>query len=245
MNQYTLEPAKQEEIRENVEKILDNMAQAAKRAGRKREEILLCAACKTRTVEEVRFSASLGIDIFGENHVQELVEKTDEQAYEGKPGHFIGHLQTNKIKKVLGRAALIQSVGSEHLAMAIEKEAAKIDLVQPILLEVNIGREASKGGVVQEDLWALMEEIREKAPHLCLKGLMAIPPSIASAEETRGYFSSMRELLEEAKHRYPSLALTDLSMGMTGDYEMAIEEGATIVRIGTGIYGARDYSKKA
>lgn len=243
-----MEEANRQRMQEAVDQIRMAMAEAAIKSGRKPDEVYLCAACKTRSEEEVRFSASLAIDMFGENHVQELVEKTDAGAYEGKPGHFIGHLQTNKIKKVLGRAELIHSVGSEHLAMAIEKEAAKFSLLHPgfaqqILLEVNIGREESKSGVMKEELWPLMDKILAEGEQLTIAGLMAIPPVVTDEKTARGYLSSMRELYEEAKTRY-ELKLPYLSMGMSGDYVWAIEEGANIVRIGTGIYGPRDYSKK-
>ena len=235
-----------ERMQQAVAQIRANMAEAAIRAGRKPEDILLCAACKTRTVEEVMASAKLDIDLFGENHVQELVEKTDAGAYLGRPGHFIGHLQTNKVKKVVGRAALIQSVDSAHLAQAIEKEAAKQALQQDILLEVNIGEESSKSGVNADELWGLMEDIFATAPHLHIRGLMAIPPAHASEDETRHFFARMRGLYEEAGQRYQGSAeMKYLSMVMSGDYPLAIAEGANIVRIGTAIYGPRDYSAKA
>ena len=235
-----------ERMQQAVAEIRRTMAEAAIRAGRKPEEILLCAACKTRTVEEVRASAELPIDIFGENHVQELVEKTDAGAYLGKPGHFIGHLQTNKVKKVVGRASLIQSVDSEHLALAIEKEAAKRALQQDILLEVNIGEESSKSGVNADGLWLLFESLLATTPHLHIRGLMAIPPADAGEDETRRFFAKMRGLYEEAAQRYTgSVDMQYLSMGMSGDYPLAIAEGANIVRIGTAIYGSRDYSAKA
>lgn len=223
--------------------IRERMAQAARRAGRDPAEIRLCAACKTRTVEEVRASAALDIDLFGENHVQELVEKTEAGAYCGKEGHFIGHLQTNKVNKVVGRAALIQSVDSPRLLDKIEGAAARLDLTQEILIEVNIGAEAAKSGVDAEGLWALLEDAAAR-PHLRLRGLMAIPPADATPDQTRAFFARMRELLAraEAQH-YDNASMDILSMGMSGDYEAAIEEGATIVRIGTAIYGARDYSK--
>lgn len=240
-----IEKEKLERMQQAVETIRSTMAEAAIHAGRRPEEILLCAACKTRTVEEVMASAKLPIDIFGENHVQELVEKTDAGAYLGKPGHFIGHLQTNKVKKVVGRASLIQSVDSEHLALAIEKEAAKQGLQQDILLEVNIGEESSKSGVNADGLWALMESLCETTPHLHIRGLMAIPPADASEDETRAFFAKMRGLYEEAAKRYAGSAeMKYLSMGMSGDYALAIAEGANIVRIGTAIYGPRDYSMK-
>ena len=229
---------------ENVADIREKMARAALAAGRSPSEVLLCAACKTRTVETVRESAALPIDLFGENHVQELVEKTDAGAYLGKPGHFIGHLQTNKIKKVLGRAALIQSVDSEHLLLALEAAAAKADVHQDILLEVNIGGEASKSGITPEGLFPLLETAALQ-PHLHVKGLMAIPPVNNDDAQNRRYLAQVYKLFVQAGERgYQNVAMETLSMGMSGDFENAIREGATLVRIGTAIYGERDYSKK-
>ena len=234
----------QQAMTEAVARIRDTMAQAARAAGRDPAAVQLCAACKTRTVEEVRFSAGLPIDLFGENHVQELVEKTDAGAYEGKPGHFIGHLQTNKVNKVVGRAALIQSVDSQRLLEKIDAAAARLGLVQDILLEINIGEESSKSGVTQDSLWPLLDEAAARE-HLRLRGLMAIPPADADESQTRRFFARMRELLEKAAALgLPNAQMDILSMGMSGDYAAAIAEGATIVRIGTAIYGARDYSKK-
>lgn len=226
---------------EAVSQIRETMAQAARQAGRRPEDIQLCAACKTRTVEEVRFSAELAIDLFGENHVQELVEKTDAGAYLGKPGHFIGHLQTNKINKVVGRATLIHSVDSLRLLEKIDAAAERLGLVQDILLEVNIGRERSKGGVMPEELWPLLEQAGQKN-HIRVRGLMAIPPADAEQNQTVRYFAAMRELLEKGRERYGGLDI--LSMGMSQDYTAAIAQGATIVRIGTAIYGPRDYGTK-
>ena len=228
--------AQKQQMAEAVAKIRETMAAAAKAAGRDPAEVRLCAACKTRTVEEVRYSADLPIDLFGENHVQELVEKTDANAYNGKPGHFIGHLQTNKVNKVVGRAALIQSVDSTRLLDKIDAAAARLGLMQDILVEINIGEEASKSGVDADSLF----------PHIRLRGLMAIPPADADDTETRRFFAQMRELLARADARHYDRAQMDiLSMGMSHDYAAAIAEGATIVRVGTAIYGARDYSKKA
>ena len=198
---------------------------------------------KCRTVEEVCASARLPIDLFGENHVQELVEKSEAGAYGGKPAHFIGHLQTNKVNKVVGRAALIESVDSERLLQKIDRAAEALGLRQDILIEVNIGGEASKSGVDAEGLWALLEAAAA-CGHLRLRGLMAIPPADAAPDETRRFFASMRGLLEQAAARgYENARMDTLSMGMSGDYPLAIEEGATIVRIGTAIYGARDYTR--
>ena len=234
----------QQAMTEAVALIRDTMAQAARAAGRDPAAVQLCAACKTRTVEEVRFSAGLPIDLFGENHVQELVEKTDVGAYEGKPGHFIGHLQTNKVNKMVGRAALIQSVDSQRLLEKIDAAAARLGLVQDILLEINIGEESSKSGVTQDSLWPLLDAAAARE-HLRLRGLMAIPPADADESQTRRFFAQMRELLEKAAAlELPNAQMDILSMGMSGDYAAAIAEGATIVRIGTAIYGARDYSKK-
>lgn len=239
-----LEQTYTQAMAESVAHIRETMAEAARSAGRKPEDILLCSACKTRTVEEVKASALLDIDLFGENHVQELVEKTDAGAYLGKPGHFIGHLQTNKVNKVVGRAALIQSVDSLHLLQKIEASAARLGVVQDILFEINIGAEESKSGVGADGLWPLMEAAAA-AEHIRVKGLMAIPPADASETETRHFFAQMRRLLEDAQARhYQHADMQVLSMGMSGDYPIAIAEGATIVRIGTAIYGARDYSKK-
>ena len=231
-------------MEEAIAAIRLKMAAAARAAGRKPEEVQLCAACKTQTVETVRLSAGLPIDIFGENHVQELVEKADAGAYCGKPAHFIGHLQTNKLKKVLGRACLIQSVDSQRLLDSIEKEAAKRQLVQDVLLEVNIGEEASKTGIAEAELPALLEAAAAK-PHVRVRGLMAIPPINDDDAENRAYLARVRRLAEEcAARRYENVSMDVLSMGMSGDFENAILEGATIVRIGTAIYGARDYSHK-
>ena len=236
--------AQKQQMAEAVAKIRETMAAAARAAGRDPADVRLCAACKTRTVEEVRYSADLPIDLFGENHVQELVEKTDAGAYNGKPGHFIGHLQTNKIKKVLGRASLIQSVDSEHLLAAIEKEAAKAGIVQNVLLEVNIGGEESKTGVAPEALWPLLDAAAAQE-HIRVKGLMAIPPVNDDDARNRRYLAEVYKLFVQAGERgYSNVSMETLSMGMSGDFENAIREGATLVRIGTAIYGERDYNKK-
>ena len=236
--------AQKQQMAEAVAQIRETMAAAARSAGRDPAEVKLCAACKTRTVEEVRYSADLSIDLFGENHVQELVEKTDAGAYNGKPGHFIGHLQTNKVNKVVGRAALIQSVDSTRLLDKIDAAAARLNLTQEILIEINIGAEESKSGVGPDDLWSLLDAAAAKE-HLKVRGLMAIPPADADDDQTRRFFAQMRELLAAAAARgYENAQMDILSMGMSHDYAMAIAEGATIVRVGTAIYGARDYSKK-
>ena len=167
--------ATKQQMAEAVAAIRANMADAARAAGRDPAEVLLCAACKTRTVEEVRESAALDIDLFGENHVQELVEKTDAGAYLGKPGHFIGHLQTNKVNKVVGRAAMIESVDSQRLLDKIETAAARLGIVQDILIEINIGDEESKSGISYKEAEPLILEAAAM-PNLRVRGLMCIPP---------------------------------------------------------------------
>ena len=233
-----------EQMKEAVAEIREKMAAAAREAGRDPAAVQLCAACKTRTAQTVAASAALPIDVFGENHVQELCANFDAGAYCGKPGHFIGHLQTNKIKKVLGRASLIQSVDSEHLLNAIEKEAAKAGIVQDVLLEVNIGGEESKTGVAPEALWPLLDAAAAQE-HIRVKGLMAIPPVNDDDARNRRYLAEVYKLFVQAGERgYSNVSMETLSMGMSGDFENAIREGATLVRIGTAIYGERDYSKK-
>jgi len=228
-------------LEENLAKVRARMEDAARRAGRSPQEILLCAASKTQSVETVRLASRLNIDLFGENHVQELVEKYDAGAYNGKPAHMIGHLQTNKVKQVVGRAALVHSVDSPRLMAALEKEAAKKGLCQDILIEVNIGEEASKSGVAEEELWALAEGTQQ-TPHLRLRGLMAIPPVNQDDAENRRQLQRMYRLFcSLAEKHYPGSRVDILSMGMSGDYENAILEGATIVRVGTAIFGARAY----
>lgn len=228
-------------LEENLAKVRARMEDAARRAGRSPQEILLCAASKTQSVETVRLASRLNIDLFGENHVQELVEKYDAGAYNGKPAHMIGHLQTNKVKQVVGRAALVHSVDSPRLMAALEKEAAKKGLCQDILIEVNIGEEVSKSGVAEEELWALAEGTQQ-TPHLRLRGLMAIPPVNQDDAENRRQLQRMYRLFcSLAEKHYPGSQVDILSMGMSGDYENAILEGATIVRVGTAIFGARAY----
>ena len=233
-----------EEMRQAVDEIREKMAAAARQAGRDPAAVQLCAACKTRTAQTIAASAALPIDVFGENHVQELCANYDVGAYCGKPSHFIGHLQTNKIKKVLGRASLIQSVDSEHLLLAIEKEAAKAGIVQDILLEVNIGGEESKTGASPDALWPLLDAAAAQA-HIRVRGLMAIPPVNDDDARNRRYLAQVYQMFVRAGERgYQNVEMQTLSMWMSGDFENAIREGATLVRIGTAIYGERDYSKK-
>ena len=232
-----------EEMRQAVAEIREKMAAAAREAGRDPAAVQLCAACKTRTAQTIAASAALPIDVFGENHVQELCANYDAGAYCGKPSHFIGHLQTNKIKKVLGRASLIQSVDSEHLLLAIEKEAAKAGIVQDILLEVNIGGEAAKSGVAPDALPQLLQSAAACA-HIRVRGLMAIPPVAETSDGNHAYFTKMHELFVDiGRKKYDNVSMDFLSMGMSGDFEDAIAAGANMVRVGSSIFGARDYSR--
>ena len=231
-------------IAENVARIREKMAEAAKQAGRDPESIRLCAATKMNDAAAVREAIAAGVDCCGENRVQEIQEKRPQGAYEGKPLHFIGHLQTNKVKYIVGVVDLIESVDRLELLECIEKQAAKIGVTQDILFEINIGAEESKSGVGPDDLWPLLDAAAAKT-HIKVRGLMAIPPADADDTATRRFFAEMRELLAKAAARgYENARMNILSMGMSHDYAAAIAEGATIVRVGTAIYGARDYSKK-
>lgn len=229
-----------EEMREAVLAIREKMAAAAREAGRDPAEIQLCAACKTRTAETVAASAALPIDVFGENHVQELCANFDAGAYCGKPSHFIGHLQTNKVKFVVGKVDMIESIDSQRLMDAVEKQAAKVGVVQDILLEVNIGQEESKGGAKREEILTLARHAAQ-CPHLRLRGLMCIPPATATEEENRGFFQETYQLFVDMKEKLgDNVSNIDcLSMGMSGDYPLAIAGGSTMVRVGTALFGAR------
>ena len=228
------------ELSDRVAFVRFRMEKAAAAAGRGPNEVLLCAACKSRTSDLVRLSALLPIDVFGENRWQEMDAHLRADAYLGKPCHFIGHLQTNKASKVAGKAALIHGVDSLRLLTAIQNAAAAQEVTQDLLFEINIGEEPSKNGAAAEDLWPLLDAAAGMR-HVRVRGLMAIPPAFDNGQESRRYFAMMRRLMEQAiERRYENAALDTLSMGMTFSFEAAILEGATIVRIGTGIYGPRE-----
>lgn len=236
MEQVRLSP---EVIRENVNIINDRIAAAAARSGRSRADITLLAATKTRTAEEVAAAVAAGIDAAGENRVQELTAKLAEHAYEPLIPHFIGALQTNKVKYVVGNVALIHSVGSAHLAEAISAASVRRGVTTSVLCELNLGGEESKSGAPKQEAEALCAAIAAM-PGLCLRGLMTVPPP--DPDEARRCFAALRELLEAFAPNLPA-GFDRLSMGMTHDFEAAIAEGATIVRIGTGIFGERLYLK--
>ena len=228
-------------VGENIAVIREKMAAAAKEAGRDPSGILLVGASKMNDAAACRAAVAAGIDALGENRVQEMTAKLAEDAYTGAPLHFIGHLQRNKVKQVVGKVDLIQSVGSLELLAEIEKTAAKLEIVQDILLEVNIGREEAKSGFMPE----AMEEAAKAAlecPHVRVRGLMTIPPADASREENCGYFRQVRALYVDINTKLFHNDFKYLSMGMSGDYEDAIRFGATMVRVGSAIFGARHYT---
>ena len=217
------------------------MAAAAREAGRDPGEILLVGASKMNDADACRQAVAAGIDALGENRVQEMVQKLEQHAYDGAPLHFIGHLQRNKVNKVVGHVALIQSVGSAELLEAVGKAAAARDLVQDVLLEVNIGREAAKSGFLPEELFAGAEAALEN-PHVRVRGLMTIPPADADRDTNMRYFEQVRTLYVDINEKLFHNELEYLSMGMSGDYADAIRAGATMVRVGSAIFGARHYS---
>lgn len=228
-------------IAENVASIRLAMAQAARDAGRDPGEIKLCAATKTNDAAAVRQAIAAGVDLCGENRVQELTQKLSQNAYEGAPIHFIGHLQTNKVKQVVGKVAMIQSVGSEHLLAAIDREAGKQGLRQDILLEVNIGSEAAKTGFEAEDILPLIDKI-DSFPNICVRGLMAIPPRSENEGDNLKFFLKMRQIYVDIQAKKGDNVSVDcLSMGMSDDFPDAIRAGSTMIRVGTAIFGARNY----
>ena len=230
-------------ISENVARVRAQMAEAALRCGRNPDEIKLCAATKMNDADAVRQAIAAGVDCCGENRVQELTAKLSENAYAGAPVHFIGHLQTNKVRQVVGKVDLIQSVDSAHLLRAVDREAGRQGIRQDILLEINIGNEASKSGFSPEEILPLLENFGEFS-NVCVKGLMAIPPISRFPGENLEFFQKMRQISVDIRDIINDNVKVDcLSMGMSGDFEDAIAAGSTMIRVGTAIFGARDYSK--
>ena len=231
-------------IAENVAKIKKDIESAAIAAGRDPKDILLCAATKMNDAEAVRQAIVAGVDLCGENRVQELTVKLSENAYDGAPVHFIGHLQTNKVRQVVGKVDLIQSVDSLRLMEAINKEAAKLGIVQDILLEINIGNEESKSGFDPVSVHDVLPQMA-KFGNIQVRGLMAIPPICHNSEENRKFFQEMCNLsVDITAKKYDNVWVDILSMGMSGDYRDAIACGSTMIRVGTAIFGPRDYSQK-
>ncbi len=228
-------------IKENIDLIRQKMRDAAIAAGRDPKEILLCAATKMNDAENVRQAIAAGVDCCGENRVQELTAKLSENAYDGAPVHFIGHLQTNKVRQVVGNVSLIQSVDSIRLLQAIQTEAAKRGLTQDILLEINIGGEESKTGFSVPEIYKICEKMYEY-PNIRVKGLMAIPPICQNSGKNRKFFQEMYNLsVDITAKKYDNVWVEILSMGMSDDFADAIACGSTMIRVGTAIFGPRNY----
>ena len=228
-------------IAENVARIRAEIEAAAREAGRDPKEITLVGASKMNDAQACRDAIAAGIDALGENRVQEMTQKLSENAYEGAPLHFIGHLQRNKVKQVVGYVDLIQSVGSLSLLDEIEKVAAAKGLVQDILLEVNVGEEEAKSGFAPAEVFAAAEAAKERA-HVRVKGLMTIPPADADRDTNIRYFQQVRTLYVDINEKLFHNELECISMGMSGDFADAIRAGATMVRVGTAIFGTRYYT---
>ena len=230
------------DITESVARVKANIAVAAEKAGRRPEDIYLVAASKMNDSGSVREAIAAGIRICGENRVQELTAKLREDAYRGAPVHFIGHLQTNKVRQVVGKVDLIQSVDSERLLREIDREAARQGLVQQVLLEVNIGNEASKSGFQAEEILPFLEKCGEYS-NICIKGLMAIPPISHNMGDNVKFFQKMSQLYVDIRRKkYDNVMVDCLSMGMSDDFTDAVKWGSTMVRVGTAIFGARNYT---
>jgi PLP dependent protein len=228
------------QMAERIRDVRDRIAAAASRAGRQPEDVTLVAVSKTHPVERLRAALAAGQTVLGESRIQEALPKIEALATPGSMirWHLIGHLQTNKVQQAVGRFELIHSVDSARLIAALEERAARLGLVQPILLEVNVAGETSKSGAAPEELPRLLEALAE-ATHLRAEGLMTIPPYEEDPAASRPYFARLRELLQSLPPA-PQWTPRHLSMGMSGDFEVAIEEGATLVRVGTAIFGSRD-----
>ena len=229
------------DIEENIARIKAELAEAARSSGRRPEEVQLIAATKMNDAERVRRAIAAGVDACGENRVQEMLEKQAQGAYEGAPLHFIGHLQKNKVRQVVGLASLIHSVDSVELLREIDRCAARKGLRQQVLLEINIGGEASKSGFAPEELPAALAEAA-LLPSVWVRGLMAIPPICRCGDENRPFFTKMKQLfVDNGEKKYDNIFMDFLSMGMSGDYLTAVACGANMVRVGSAIFGPRVY----
>lgn len=227
-------------LKENLAEVQSRVEQACKRAGRDVAEVTLIAVSKTKPVTDLQEIYNAGVRDFGENKVQEMCDKMEKMPKDIN-WHMIGHLQRNKAKYIVGNVALIHSVDSYRLAEEINIQAKKKGIVVPILVEVNIADETTKFGVSKEDAMELVRQIAS-LDALFIKGLMTIAPYVVDPEENRAYFRKIKELSVDIDNQnIDNVSMDILSMGMTGDFEVAIEEGATMVRVGTGIFGKRDY----
>ena len=228
-------------ISDNIRKVEEKIAQSCERAGRADNEVTLIAVSKTKPVALLKQAYDAGIRDFGENKVQELVDKLP-QLPDDIRWHMIGHLQRNKVKYIIDKVWLIHSVDSLRLAQEISREAVKRQITANILVEVNIAEEGSKFGAAAQEAEELVEAI-SRLPGICVKGLMTVAPYVEDAEQNRGFFRNLKQLsVDIAEKNIDNISMNILSMGMTGDYGVAVEEGATYVRVGTGIFGERDYS---
>jgi PLP dependent protein len=229
-----------EQLADNLEYVRNAITQATSRAGREAQDITLIAVSKTVSVELVRMAYNLGVTNFGENRVQDALPKIAEFHPAGLRWHMIGHLQSNKANKVAGAFATVQSVDTIHLAQALERHASKQGISLPVLLQVNISGESSKEGMSPADAPEVARQVVALS-HLRVEGLMTIAPIALNPEETRPVFRQLRLLRDHLRNEIPEYDWQHLSMGMTDDYRVAIEEGATIVRIGRAIFGERTY----
>ncbi|MDD6448358.1 MAG: YggS family pyridoxal phosphate-dependent enzyme [Lachnospiraceae bacterium] len=230
------------EIEKNLNHVKEEIKEACKRAGRDPKEVTLIAVSKTKPIEDLRAAYAAGARDFGENKVQELTGKIEEMPADIR-WHMIGHLQRNKVKYIAGKVSLIHSVDSYRLAEEINIQAKKNNCTIPILIEVNYAKENSKFGIAPEETKELVQEISE-LENVKIKGLMTIAPFVEDPEENREIFRGMKELsVDIARENIDNVEMEVLSMGMTNDYIVAVEEGSTMVRVGTGIFGARDYSR--
>lgn len=229
-------------LEDNIAKVKENIKAACKRAGRDADAVTLVAVSKTKPLSDIETLLKTGQMEYGENYVQELCEKY-EQISMPVHWHMIGHLQTNKVKYIIDKTVLIHSVDSLHLAKQIEKEAGKNNIVAQILLQVNIAEEDTKFGVKADEVIKLAEEISH-LPHVHIRGLMTSAPFVSNPEENRCYFRKLHKLFVDIRDKnIDNVTMDILSMGMTNDYEIAIEEGSTMVRVGTAIFGERNYNK--
>ena len=230
------------DIKYNYETIVRNISDAAIASGRRPEDITFLAATKTVDPEFINYAISLGLKFIGENKVQELLSKYDAYDLDNAQLHFIGHLQSNKVRQIVGKVSMIESVDSLKLAQEISRQSIKQDITTEILIEVNVGREENKSGVMPEYLEELLCQIAE-LPNISVQGLMAIPPICENEQKIRGYFQNMRNMfLDISAKKIDNIKMGTLSMGMSGDYREAILEGSNLVRIGSSLFGARNYN---
>lgn len=230
-------------IRENIDAVNRIKGEAAVKSGRKAEDVLLCAVTKTRTADEINEAIDAGITDIGENKVQEIMDKFDSV----KPvrWHLIGHLQTNKVKYIIDKVSMIHSVDSLHLAQEIDKRVAQHGITMDILIQVNSAQEESKFGISTDETEGMIRDILDKCPNIRIRGLMCIAPFAENPEDVRVYFAQVKKLYDEySSIEHKNLDFKYLSMGMSHDYEVAILEGSNLIRVGTAIFGERDYSKK-